>query len=382
MTEAVLAAFRSLTGEAPVGIWSAPGRVNLIGDHTDYNEGFALPFGIQLRCSVALAPRQDGVLRLRSVQRAGEDGELRVADLAPGSAGGWGAYVAGVVWALRRRGLDVPGLDVVVDGQVPAGSGLSSSHALECAVATALDELLDAGLDRTALARVSQETENEFVGAPTGMLDQMASLHARAGHAIFLDNRTLDVEQVPLDATADGWQLVVVDTGVHHDNATGAYGERRATCERAAELLGVPALRDVAPADLDDALAQLPDDVSRQRVRHVVTEDRRVLDAVDALRARDWGRLGALMDESHSSLRDDYEVSCAELDVAVEQARSAGAAGARMTGGGFGGSAVALVPVGAVAAVRDAARAGFAARGWAEPRVLEVAPSAGPRRDR
>ncbi|HEX4699365.1 MAG TPA: galactokinase [Actinomycetes bacterium] len=377
----VRSAFRELAGDDPEGVWSSPGRVNLIGEHTDYNDGYALPFGIPARAWVAVARREDGVLRMRSVQRPGEDATVPVDGLAPGQLTGWPTYLAGVVWAARRADIDVPGIDVLVDGRVPPGSGLSSSHALECALATALNDLLDAGLDRNALARLSQITENEFVGAPTGMLDQMASLHAQRGHALFLDNRTLFVEQVPLDPAGTGLRLVIVDTTVHHDNADGAYGERRATCEGAAEVLGVPALRDVSLDDLADALERLPEDEARRCVRHVVTEDQRVLDAVAALRSGDWTALAAAMDASHASLRDDYRVSSPELDVAVETARSAGALGSRMTGAGFGGSTISLVPEERVAAVRDAVTEAFGERGWAGPVVGETEPGDGARRD-
>jgi galactokinase len=377
----VRSAFRELAGHDPEGVWSSPGRVNLIGEHTDYNDGYALPFGIPARAWVAVALRDDGVLRMRSVQRPGEDAKVSVDELAPGQLTGWPTHVAGVVWAARQGGIDVPGIDVLVDGRVPPGSGLSSSHALECAVATALNDLLGAGLDRNALARLSQVTENDFVGAPTGMLDQMASLHAQRGHALFLDNRTLFVEQVPLDPASAGLRLVIVDTTVHHDNADGAYGERRATCERAAQVLGVPALRDVSLADLGDALDRLTDDEARTCVRHVVTEDQRVLDAVAALRTGNWAALAVAMDASHVSLRDDYRVSSPELDVAVETARAAGALGARMTGAGFGGSTISLVPEERVTAVRDAVTRAFAERGWAEPVVGETEPADGARRD-
>jgi galactokinase len=380
--EPVVDAFVALTGEQPEGVWSSPGRVNLIGEHTDYNDGFALPFAIAARAYVAARRRDDGVLRMRSVQLPEGDVTLPVDDLHPGTPKGWGAYVAGVVWAARQAGHRVGGMDVLVDGRVPLGSGLSSSHALECAVAAASTELHGVEVTHDDLARLSLVAENDFVGAPTGMMDQLASLRCTAGHAIFLDNRTLEVEQVPLDVDAAGLALVVLDSRVHHDHAEGGYGDRRASCERAAALLGVPALRDVDPAGLDAALARLPDDELRRRVRHVVTEDGRVVDAVAALRAGDWPTLGALMDASHGSLRDDYEVSCEELDVAVEAARGAGALGARMTGGGFGGSAIALAPADAAGAVGDAVRSAFADRGWSAPVVFPVTPSEGLRRDR
>jgi galactokinase len=376
----VTEAFRQLTGRDPEGVWSSPGRVNLIGEHTDYNDGFALPFAIEARSWVAVARRDDGVLRMRSVQQPGRDSQVTLEDLAPGQPEGWSAYVAGVVWAAHRAGHPVTGLDVLVDGRVPLGSGLSSSHALECAVALAVDALGGIDLGTDDLARLSLVTENDFVGARTGMMDQLASLRGTAGHALFLDNRSLAVEQVPLDPAADGLRLLVLDTRVHHGNADGAYGDRRAACERASALLGLQALRDQPSDGLDKALSRLPEDL-RGRVRHVVTEDARVLAAVAALRAREWARLGALMDASHESLRDDYEVSCDELDVAVDAARAAGAVGARMTGGGFGGSAIALVPEHAVAAVTDSVVKAFAERGWPVPDVVEVTPSDGGRRD-
>ena len=380
--ESVVDAFVALTGQPPEGVWSSPGRVNLIGEHTDYNDGFALPFAIESRAYVAARRRDDGVLRMRSVQLPDGDMTVPVDDLHPGTPKGWGAYVAGVVWAARQAGHRVGGMDVLVDGRVPLGSGLSSSHALECAVAAAATDLHGVELTHNDLARLSLAAENDFVGAPTGMMDQLASLRCTAGHAIFLDNRTLDVEQVPLDVDAARLALVVLDSRVHHDHAEGGYGDRRASCERAADLLGVPALRDVDPAGLDAALARLPDDELRRRVRHVVTEDVRVVDAAAALRAADWPALGALMNASHVSLRDDYEVSCDELDVAVEAARGAGALGARMTGGGFGGSAIALAPADAAGAVGDAVRSAFAGRGWTAPVVFPVTPSEGLRRDR
>jgi galactokinase len=372
--------FVAFTGSAPDRVWSSPGRVNLIGEHTDYNDGFALPFAIADRVFVAASRRSDDVLRMRSVQAPARDMTVTLDELAPGTPGGWSAYVAGVVWAAREAGHAVGGLDVLVDGRVALGSGLSSSHALECATAAAVTDLYGISAGPDDLARLSLVTENDFVGAPTGMMDQIASLRATAGHALFLDNRSLDVEQVPLDPARAGLRLLVLNTRVHHANADGAYGDRRAACERAARLLGVAALRDVATEELDDALGMLPEEL-HGRVRHVVTEDARVLGAVNALRAGDWSLLGALMDASHESLGVDYEVSCDELDVAVAAAGDAGALGARMTGGGFGGSAIALVPVASAGTVGEAVIAAFAGRGWATPDIAEVTPSAGARRD-
>jgi galactokinase len=374
-------AFTLTYDDAPAGVWSAPGRVNLIGEHTDYNDGFVLPFAIEARTFVAARVRGDGVLRMRSVQQHTGDVSIDLTDIEPGKPDGWAAYVAGVVWAAREAGRRVGGMDLLVDGRVPLGSGLSSSHALECAVAMAMNELFELGLDANGLGRLSYTAENDFVGAPTGMMDQLASLRCTAGHALFLDNRTLEAEQVPLDMVAAGLRLLVLDTRVHHGNADGGYGNRRDACERAAGLLGVTALRDIDVAGLDEALDRLGDDELRRRVRHVVLENARVVETVSALRGADWSRVGALMAASHLSLRDDYEVSCDELDVSVEAATGAGAVGARMTGGGFGGSAIALVPAADVAAVRGAVTDAFRTRGWSDPAVFEVTPSAGAHRD-
>ncbi len=373
-------AFTATYDATPAGVWSAPGRVNLIGEHTDYNDGFVLPFAIEARTTVAAAHRDDGMVRLRSVQQPGGDVSALLSDLRPGRPGGWAAYPAGVLWAARQSGHEVGGLDVLVDGRVPLGSGLSSSHALECAVAMAVSDLFGLGLDTTGLAHLTQRAENDFVGAPTGLMDQLASLRCTQGHALFLDTRTLGSEQVPLDPGSESLRLLVADTRVHHSHGDGSYGDRRAACERAAKELGVASLRDVPSDGLEEALRDLDDEL-RRRARHVVTENARVVAAVAALRSRDWGALGALMGASHASLRDDYEVSCDELDVAVTAASDAGAVGARMTGGGFGGSAVVLAPESRVRAVRDAVTRAFAARGWAEPSVTEVTPSAGARRD-
>jgi galactokinase len=377
----VLADFVAFTGSAPDGVWSSPGRVNLIGEHTDYNDGFALPFAFAARVFVAARRRSDDVLRMRSVQAPERDTTVALDELAPGTPGGWSAYVAGVVWAAREAGHSVGGLDVLVDGRVPLGSGLSSSHALECATAAAVTALYGISMSLDDLARLSLVAENDFVGAPTGMMDQIASLRCTEGNAIFLDNRSLDVDQVPLDVISAGLRLLVVDTRVHHDHAESGYGDRRASCERATKILGLAALRDISAGGLEAALARLPDDELRRRVRHVVSENARVVDARTALREADWTALGALMQASHASLRDDYEVSCEELDVAVVAARDAGALGARMTGGGFGGCVIALVPEAAADDVDRAVTAAFASHGWGRPRTFEVRPSQGARRD-
>jgi len=378
--------YRELTGRAPDGTWSAPGRANLIGEHTDYNDGFVLPFAIDRRTTAAVGRRTDGMVRVASTFAPGEVVEVPFATLrgepvAAAILPGWARYPLGVVWALARDGAaDAGGLDIALASKVPVGAGLSSSAAIECAVAVAVDELWGLGLDRRALARAGRLAENEFVGAPTGILDQSASLLSRADHALFLDCRTIESELIPLPLAADGLSVLVIDTRVSHHHGTGGYRSRREACERGAAALGVPALRDVAVADLDRA-TELLDDVTFRRVRHVVTEDQRVLDTVATLRSAGPRAIGALLDASHASMRDDFEISVPELDVAVESARAAGALGARMTGGGFGGAAIALVDTPAVPAVEAAVREAFAAHGFGAPDTFTVLPADGARRD-
>jgi galactokinase len=389
--EAARALFAERFGIEPVGTWSAPGRVNLIGEHTDYNDGFVLPFAIQHRTHVALAPRTDGVFRVRVASTFDDTtaevelGELDA--LFPGRRDDvpeWARYPLGVAWALvAASGTDpstLTGVDLAFASNVPIGAGLSSSAAIEGATAVALAETWGVDLDRVALAKVGRRAENEAVGAPTGIMDQMASLLGRADAAIFLDCRSLDAQVIDLGFADAGLELVVIDTGVKHSHATGGYGERRAACERGAAALGVPALRDVTPADLP-RLAELVDDVTFRRVRHVVTENQRVLDTVRTLREQGPAAIGDLLVASHASMRDDFEISVPELDTAVEAALSAGAVGARMTGGGFGGAAIALVSHDRVQAVTDAATAAFAAAGFATPTIFTVTPSAGAARD-
>jgi len=303
-----------------------------------------------------------------------------------------------VAWVLRTEGVAIPGVDLLVHADLPAGAGLSSSAALEAAVALALTELAGtavlqqgrtgamggggdasgAPVDRVALALAGQRAENEVVGMPCGIMDQMAVLLGRAGHALFLDTRSQRTELVPFDPAALGLTLLVIDTRVKHALAGSPYAERRRACERAAEVLGVPALRDVTLADLEAAAADgRLDEVTFRRARHVVTENDRVLKVVAALRTGDLGPVGPALAGSHRSLRDDFEVSCAELDVAVEAAVAAGAVAARMTGGGFGGSALALVPVAAADTVASAVADAFAANGFGPPSVFPVAVSDG-----
>ncbi|WP_066582460.1 galactokinase [Cellulomonas timonensis] len=389
--QAFAAAF-GFDGPEP-GTWSAPGRVNLIGEHTDYNGGLCLPIGLPHRTYLALRPRQDDLIRLASAQEPDGLREVRLADVAPGAVEGWPAYVAGVAWALAAQGLPVRGFDAVVDSCVPYGAGLSSSAALEAAVAVALDDVFDLGragtaaepddAGRTVLAAACVRAENEIAGAPTGGMDQSASLRSREGHALLLDCLDSSVRHVPFDLDAFGLALLVVDTRAEHALVDGQYAARRATCDDAARVLGVQSLREVAPgaglATALDRLTEASDDPATavRRVRHVVTEIARVEALVALLDAGRVRECGPLLDASHTSLRDDYEVSCLELDVAVEAAREAGAWGARMTGGGFGGSAIALVERDQVGQVEQAVAQAFAVRGLTPPAFL-VATAAGP----
>jgi galactokinase len=378
--------FRTAYGRSPAGVWSAPGRVNLMGEHTDYNAGLCLPIALPHRTFVAVSPRDDGLLRVRSAQDDnGWEGSL--ADVGEGRPAGWASYVAGVPWALAADGAELPGLDVWVDGHVPVGAGLSSSAALECAVAVAVDDLAGLGLGgsdegRARLAAACMRAENVVAGAPTGGMDQAASLRCTAGNALLLDCRDGSVEQEPLDVEAVGLALLVIDTRASHRLVDGQYGERRATCEAAARTLGVTSLREIEVTELDAAIDRLPDEESRRRVRHVVTEIERVRESVEELQQHDIAGLGPIFDASHASMRDDYEISCRELDLAVESARAAGALGARMTGGGFGGSAVALVPATELTAIGAAVEAAFAAEGLTAPVPLPAYPSSGASRER
>jgi galactokinase len=376
------AGFVSRFGAEPAGVWSAPGRVNLIGEHTDYNDGFVLPFAIDRRTYVALAPRTDGVARV-ATDLSDEVVELPMTELAPEAVSGWSAYPLGTTWALGEAGVDlagVPGFDAYFTSDVPLGAGLSSSAALECSLAVALAETWGAPLGRDDLVTAAQRGENDVVGAPTGVLDQSASLLCEADAVLFLDCRDRSHEVVPLPMAEAGLTCLVIDTHVKHAHADGGYADRRRACERGARELGVAALRDVSVDDLAHAERTL-DEQTFRRVRHIVTENQRVLDTVAALRAEGPRAVGELLLASHASMRDDFEISVPELDVAVETAVAAGAIGARMTGGGFGGAAIALVPRERAAAVGRVVTAAFAERGFTEPSLFEVAPSPGARRE-
>ncbi len=372
-------AFTHRFGTAPEGVWAAPGRVNVIGEHTDYNDGFVLPVALPHTTRAAVARRTDGRVALASLQGDGALVELAVDELAPGRPDGWAGYPAGVVDGLRDR--LAGGVSVLVDTDVPVGAGLSSSAALTCSVALALSDLVAPELGRTDLVELARRSENDFVGAPTGILDQSASLLCTAGHALFLDTRERRTEQVPLDLAAAGLELLVVDTGTSHTHADGGYGDRRRECEEAAARLGVPALRDIPDVAGLAGLAGLDDDVLLRRARHIVTENARVLEVVRILRgSADPRDIGPVLTEGHLSLRDDFQISTVELDACVDAAVGAGAHGARMVGGGFGGSAVVLVDRDRAGTVAEAVRERFAGEGWGAPRTFDVVPSAGARR--
>ncbi|MET9609592.1 galactokinase [Streptomyces sp. NPDC006512] len=372
-------AFRRIFGADPDGVWAAPGRVNLIGEHTDYNDGFALPIAIPHTTLLAVRRRRDGRLRLHSAQGDGPLIDLDVASLVPGVVTTWGAYPAGVVWALREAGHRIGGADLHVDSTVPTGAGLSSSAALECAVAFAYNDLFELGLSAPALALVAQRAENGFAGVPCGVMDQMASACCTAGTALHLDIRAAAHEHVPFAPEAQGLRLLVIDTRVKHDLGDGAYAALRAGCERAARRLGLAALRDLAPAELPRAGRMLPADLV-PLVRHIVTENARVAEAVSHLRAGRIAALGPILTAGHASLRDDYRISCAESDLVVDTALDAGALGARMTGGGFGGSVIVLVEEDRADALAAAVTGAFRSAGYRAPHLFAVSPAPGARR--
>jgi len=375
VTDRVVEAFEDTVGRAPDGVWSAPGRVNLIGEHIDYNDGHVLPLAIDLHTSVAAGRRNDDQVRCWSLQ---DEQPVTTSLRELRSATGWSAYLLGTLWALREMDVDVPGMDVFVDGRVPLGSGLSSSAALECATALAAVDLAGVSLDLISLAKAGQRAEHDLVGAPVGLMDQVASLAGEAGRAVLFDCRSLEIDLVPLPLDETGSSLVVIDTKVQHDLADGAYGDRRRECAAAAAALGVPSLRD---ATLESVLAADLPDLLRRRARHVVTEEQRVVDTVRLLAAHDMPGVGEQLVASHESLRDDYEVSVPEVDGTVEAALDAGALGARITGGGFGGCVVALVDRDHANDVIETVAERAAREGWPEPSTYDGAPVGGAHRE-
>ena len=374
MAERSAELFVKCFGRAPRWIVAAPGRVNLIGEHTDYNGGYVLPFAIDRRTRVAAARRADAQVSVRSLQRPGDVARASIDSLRPaheaGQESGWASYVVGVIWALRAAGYDVQGLDIVLDGGVPTGSGLSSSAAMECAVGLAALDLYGIDLDRAELARIAQHAETDYVGVPCGLMDQMAASICRADHALFFDVRDDIREHEPFAPQREGLAILVINTRAQHAHSGGEYAQRRRACEDAAKQLDVAYLRDIPGSGLDAALGKLDDEMLRRRARHVITEDDRVLATVERLRAGRLAEIGPLLTASHVSLRDDFEVSAPELDVTVDAALQAGALGARMTGGGFGGSAIALIRADDEERVREAVLAAFENRGFASPEFL------------
>lgn len=350
----------------------APGRVNLIGEHIDYSEGFVLPFAIADRTFALVAKNGTEQTRIASMQRKNKVFTINVGDIAPGSAGDWEKYVLGVLWTLGIS----EGVDILVDGHVPGGAGLSSSAALECSVAVAINTLF--GLNKTLedLARATQKAENDYVGMPCGIMDQSVSLMGREGSALLLDCRDLSTESVPFNVASAGLELLIVDTQAHHALVDGGYAERRAACEKVAATFGIPSMRHLT-LDILNARKNEISDVEFKRAHHAVTEIARVLDAVDALKKSEWAHLGELITQSHISLRDDYNVSCPELDVTVDASLAAGALGSRMVGGGFGGSAIALIKAESVVATQEAIKKAFADKGFKAPRFFTSLPSAG-----
>ncbi|GAA1175144.1 galactokinase [Nesterenkonia xinjiangensis] len=378
--QALQSGFREVFGQDPDGVWAAPGRVNLIGEHTDYNEGFVLPFALPQSTYVAARRRSDGQVRVHSLFTE-ETAEFALEGLRPGSVDGWAAYVAGMCWGLREADVAVVGVDLLIDSTVPHGAGLSSSAALECSVGLAVVELSGTVLEPLALARIAQRVENDFVGMPCGLMDQMISMLGEAGHAVLFDTRSLTPTLVPLAPTGDA-EVLVIDTRAPHRLVDGEYAERRRQCEEAADALGVTSLRELSDTETEVAelLAPLTDETLRRRARHVITENRRVSEAVALLRDGDLAAVGERMRGSHLSLRDDYEVTVPEIDLAFDVVSGAGVLGARITGGGFGGCVIALAPLGVHQQVEEAVTAAFAEAGFSAPAVFRAPPADGARR--
>lgn len=366
--------FATQFGVTPDLVASAPGRVNLIGEHIDYSDGFVLPFAIQARTYCAIRVRNDNRIRVASNQHKRDVFESSVADLKPLTGPVWTRYILGVLWSMEIN----TGLDIFIDSEVPSGAGLSSSAALECSVASALNHQLQLGKSVTDLARITQRAENEYVGVPCGIMDQSISLMGKAGHALLLDCRDLSTRQIKVDFESNGLKLLIVDTRAHHALVDGGYAERRAQCEFVAQELKVRALRDLSLDELEQARHRLPE-LHYRRARHAVTEINRVLEAVKLLESDEFIRFGELLTKSHESLRDDYNVSCPELDLAVDTAMQLGALGARMVGGGFGGSAIALIKDADAAKVALEVERAFSKSGFGSPRFFDSLPGEGAR---
>jgi galactokinase len=364
--------FLETFGEEPDLVAAAPGRVNLIGEHIDYSEGFVLPFAIKDRTLVAVRKRDDSIVRIASAQRRNKIVTVDIKDVKPGLKGEWERYALGVLWSMGVKS----GVDLLIDGHVPLGAGLSSSAALECSVATAMNHLFDMGFNLEELARLTQKAENQYVGVPCGIMDQSVSLMATNGFALLLDCRDLSTRNIPFDVASHGLELLIIDTQAHHALTDGGYAERRASCESVAAKLHVKSMRELTIAQLDSSRDQLSE-IEYIRARHAITEMKRVLDCVEALSSGDFVKVGQLMNQSHLSLRDDYNVSCPELNTAVEASLTAGALGSRMVGGGFGGSAIALIQASKTSETISAVEKAFADRKFKAPRFFTSLPSQG-----
>ena len=364
--------FLETFGEEPDLVAAAPGRVNLIGEHIDYSEGFVLPFAIKDRTLVAARKRDDSIVRVASAQRRNKIISVDINEVKPGLKGEWERYALGVLWSMGVKS----GVDLLIDGHVPLGAGLSSSAALECSVATAMNHLFDMGFSLEELARLTQKAENQYVGVPCGIMDQSVSLMATNGFALLLDCRDLSTRNIPFDVASHGLELLIIDTQAHHALTDGGYAERRASCESVAAKLGVKSMRELTREQLDSSQDKLSES-EYIRARHAVTEMKRVLDCVEALASEDFTQVGQLLNQSHNSLRDDYTVSCPELDTAVEASLAAGALGARMVGGGFGGSAIALIQASKTSQTISAVEKAFADKKFKAPRFFTSLPSQG-----
>jgi galactokinase len=364
--------FLETFGAEPDLVAAAPGRVNLIGEHIDYSDGFVLPFAIKDRTLVAARKRNDSTVRIASVQRRNKIVTIDISRVKPGLKGEWERYALGVLWALGVK----EGVDLLIDGHVPLGAGLSSSAALECSVATAMNHLFDLGFNLEELARLTQKAENQYVGVPCGIMDQSVSLMATQGSALLLDCRDLTTKNIPFDVASSGLELLIIDTQAHHALTDGGYAERRASCESVVAKLRITSLRELSMEQLENSRGVLTE-TEFVRARHAVTEMKRVLECVDALSNSDFEKVGQLINQSHTSLRDDYTVSCPELDTAVEAALAAGALGSRMVGGGFGGSAIALIQASKTTETIKAVEKAFASKGFKAPRFFTSLPSQG-----
>ena len=364
--------FLETFGAEPDLVAAAPGRVNLIGEHIDYSDGFVLPFAIKDRTLVAARKRGDSTVRIASAQRRNKIVTVDISTVKPGLKGEWERYALGVLWALGVK----EGVDLLIDGHVPLGAGLSSSAALECSVATAMNHLFDMGYNLEELARLTQKAENQYVGVPCGIMDQSVSLMATQGFALLLDCRDLSTKNIPFDVASSGLELLIIDTQAHHALTDGGYAERRASCESVVAKLGITSLRELTMEQLEKSRGLLTE-TEFVRARHAVTEMQRVLDCVKALSDSNFELVGELLNQSHASLRDDYTVSCSELDTAVEASLTAGALGSRMVGGGFGGSAIALIQASKTTETIKAIEKAFSSKRFKAPRFFTSLPSQG-----